>query len=204
MSFQPVVEFEKEIAKFFGAPFAVATDCCTHGVELSLRLDKPTEKLICPTQTYISIPMTFMKLGLDWEWEEKTWDELCYIGNSRIIDAAVCFRENSYVPGSLMCLSFQFFKHLSLGRGGAILCEDQATYNDLKAMTLDGRHPDTYDWAQSWTEQDTTHHGFHYYMTPELAINGLKKLPEAKERVPVQKGSKDYQDLRKMTVFKDK
>ena len=71
-------------------------------------------------------------------------------------------------------------------------------------MTLDGRHPDTYDWAQSWTEQDTTHHGFHYYMTPELAINGLKKLPEAKERVPVQKGSKDYPDLRKMTVFKDK
>jgi hypothetical protein len=41
-------------------------------------------------------------------------------------------------------------------------------------------------------------------MTPELAINGLKKLPEAKERVPVQKGSKDYPDLRKMTVFKDK
>ena len=46
MSFTAVKDFEKEIAKFYGAPLAVATDCCTHGVELCLRLDKPTEKLI--------------------------------------------------------------------------------------------------------------------------------------------------------------
>jgi DegT/DnrJ/EryC1/StrS aminotransferase family len=32
--------FEIEIAKFFGSPYAVATDCCTHAVELCLRLKK--------------------------------------------------------------------------------------------------------------------------------------------------------------------
>ena len=32
--FSVVSEFEKRIAQFFGAPFAVAVDSCTHGIEL--------------------------------------------------------------------------------------------------------------------------------------------------------------------------
>ena len=35
-----VTEFEKKIAEFFGAPYAVATDCCTNALELCLRLEK--------------------------------------------------------------------------------------------------------------------------------------------------------------------
>ena len=38
MSFKVIADFEKEIAKFFGAPYAVAVDCCTHGIELCLRM----------------------------------------------------------------------------------------------------------------------------------------------------------------------
>ena len=30
---------EKNLAAFTGAPYAVATDCCTHALELCLRLD---------------------------------------------------------------------------------------------------------------------------------------------------------------------
>ncbi len=37
MSFNTVKKFEKEIAKFFGATYAVAVDSCTHGIELCLR-----------------------------------------------------------------------------------------------------------------------------------------------------------------------
>ena len=40
MSFKKVQEFENAIAKFFGAPYAVAVDCCTHGLELCLRYTK--------------------------------------------------------------------------------------------------------------------------------------------------------------------
>ena len=40
MSFQVIKEFENEIAEFFGAPHAVAVDCCTHGLELCLRHKK--------------------------------------------------------------------------------------------------------------------------------------------------------------------
>ena len=43
MDFNTITEFEEEVAKFFGAPYAVAVDCCTHGVELSLRLTKATK-----------------------------------------------------------------------------------------------------------------------------------------------------------------
>jgi dTDP-4-amino-4,6-dideoxygalactose transaminase len=32
-----VTEFEQKIAEFFGAKYAVATDCCTHAIELRIR-----------------------------------------------------------------------------------------------------------------------------------------------------------------------
>ena len=44
MSFIIVEEFEKKIANFFGSPYAVAVDCCTHGLEVCLRHTK--EKLL--------------------------------------------------------------------------------------------------------------------------------------------------------------
>ena len=40
MMMPSVKVLEKKIAKFFGAPYAVAVDCCTHGVELCLRYVK--------------------------------------------------------------------------------------------------------------------------------------------------------------------
>jgi dTDP-4-amino-4,6-dideoxygalactose transaminase len=46
MSFEIISEFEKSIAKFFGSPYAVAVDSCTHGVELCLRLMNISKILI--------------------------------------------------------------------------------------------------------------------------------------------------------------
>ena len=37
MNFNVVTEFEKKISEFFGSPYAVAVDSCTHGIELCLR-----------------------------------------------------------------------------------------------------------------------------------------------------------------------
>ena len=34
----PIVELEQKVSDFFGSPYAVAVDCCTHGVELALKL----------------------------------------------------------------------------------------------------------------------------------------------------------------------
>ena len=56
MSFKPIKDFEEAIADFFGAPYAVATDCCTHALELCLRL-KNAKTISVPKHTYISVPM---------------------------------------------------------------------------------------------------------------------------------------------------
>ena len=198
MSFNTVLEFESEIAKFFGAPYAVATDCCTHAVELCLR-SLETDYAECPSQTYISIPMTFMKLGIDWKFKDTYWKDYYYITHN-IIDAAVLWKENSYISGTYMCLSFQFKKHLSLGRGGMILCDNRSMAERLKRMSYDGRDPNV-----AWTEQNIDTMGYHYYMTPETAQDGLNKLYAAKMMTPWKNwSSEDYPNLRKMNIFKGK
>ena len=75
MSFQVIADFEKEIADFFGAPYAVAVDCCTHGLELCLRLHNIT-KITVPKRTYLSVPMLADKLNIDLEWSEDEWQLL--------------------------------------------------------------------------------------------------------------------------------
>ena len=75
-----------------------------------------------------------------------------------------------------MCISFQFRKHLNLGRGGMILCPDKKSYYKLKKMIYDGRDPNV-----PWREQNIDSVGYHYYMTPETASKGIEKLPEVNE-----------------------
>lgn len=196
MSFQVIADFEKEIAKFFGAPYAVAVDCCTHGLELCLRL-KGVEKINVPRHTYLSVPMLSNKLNIEMEWTDEKWTDYYYLTDD-IIDAAVLWKPNSYILGTYMSVSFQFRKHLSLGRGGIILFDKQEDFDILKKMSYDGRNPD-----ESWSVQNIKTMGYHYYMTPETAELGLKKLPEAIERKPKQWLYTDWPDLTTMDLFKE-
>jgi len=196
MSFDTVEKFENRVAKFYDAPYAVATDCCTHAIELCLRHTKAND-IVIPSRTYISVPFTAEKLGLRWSFDDWKWENYYPIGNTHIIDAAVHWQENGYVPGSLMCLSFQFQKHLSLGKGGMILTDSLSDAVALKKMSYDGRLPNI-----PWREQNITTIGYHYYMTPETAASGLEKLEEAKSREPRQWVWEDWPDLREMDVFK--
>jgi len=190
-----VLEFENTIADFYGAPYAVATDSCTHSLELCLRYLK-VKSSSCPKHTYISIPFTFIKLGINWKFNNERWKDFYFLENTDIVDAAVCWKKNSYINGSYMCLSFQYKKHLNLGRGGAILVNDLQSYSDLKKMSYDGRDPST-----AWAEQDIKTIGYHYYMTPETAMLGLEKLPSAINRTAKLWTYKDYPDLSEMSVF---
>ena len=196
MSFQVIKEFENEIAEFFGASHAVAVDCCTHGLELCLR-HKKSKKIKVPKHTYLSVPMLANKLNLELVWTEDKWEDFYYITDN-IIDAAVNWKRDSYIPGTYMCVSFQFRKHLSLGRGGIILFDKKEDFDILKKMSYDGRNPD-----QSWSVQNIKTMGYHYYMTPETAELGLKKLPEAINRKPKKWKYTDWPDLTKMDFFKN-
>ena len=189
-----VRKFEIELADFYSAPFAVATDSCTHAIELCLRMTSPKTQITIPARTYISVPLTLIKLGLDWKFIDNDWQDFYYLGTTKIIDAAVHFKEQGYEKGSLMCLSFQFQKHLSLGRGGAILCDNEEDAIALKKMSYDGRLPEI-----PWREQDIESYGYHYYMTPETASLGSHKLKNA--RPNKRQGSADYPYLPDMKIF---
>lgn len=196
MNFDTVSKFEQAIADYYGAPHAVAVDCCTHAIELCLRYTD-ADYITIPTRTYISIPFLGAKLGLVWKWQEDEWKDYYYLGNTNIIDAAVLWKNGSYIPETYMCLSFQYQKHLSLGRGGMVLTDDKAAAQELKRMSYDGRVPD-----KPWRNQDISSMGYHYYMTPETAALGLKKLPEAIKIKPKQWTVTDWPDLTKMDIFK--
>lgn len=195
--FNIISEFEEKIAIFYNAPFAVATDSCTHAIELALRYTN-VQSAVCPKSTYVSVPMTFTKLGLNWNFVNNKWKQFYYITDD-IIDAAVYWKDSSYIQNSFMCLSFQHKKHLSLGRGGAILCSNYNDYVNLKKMSYDGRCPNL-----PWAEQNITTMGYHYYMTPETAQLGLDKLSSAIENAPRIWSYLDYPDLSKMEIFNDK
>jgi dTDP-4-amino-4,6-dideoxygalactose transaminase len=196
MSFDSIDLFEKNIADFFGSPYAVAVDCCTHAIELCLRLKKVKHYTV-PKRTYISVPFLANKLGITFGWRDEEWQDYYYLGDTNIIDAAVLWEKNSYIPNTYMCVSFQYRKHLSLGRGGIILTDDEKHVIMLKKMSYDGRLPNV-----PWREQDINSFGFHYYMTPETAELGLKKLPEAINTKPKKWTILDWPDLSKMSVFK--
>jgi len=204
-SFDAVTIFEEELAKFFGAKYAVGTDCATHGIELSLRylmktgmLNKETVVEI-PKRTYISIPFLGEKLGLNWVWKDERWQDYYYVGGTNVIDAAVLWKENSYVANTMMAVSFQFQKHLSLGRGGVILLDNLEASVELRKMVYDGRER-----GVGWRSQNITSVGYHYYMTPEIAELGMGKLPAKIVEVPRKWTVADWPDLSEMAVFASK
>ena len=196
MSFEAITKFENKIAEFYGAPYAVAVDCCTHAIELCLRYQN-VKSITVPKRTYISIPFLANKLGIELRWKDEDWQDYYWVDGFQIIDAAVLWKENSYITGTFMCLSFQFQKHLSLGRGGMILTGNHVARDELKKMSYDGRLPDV-----PWREQDIQTMGYHYYMNPEIAQLGLDKLPTAIETKPKDWVITDWPDLTKMGVFK--
>ena len=196
MSFDIVTKFEQQVAEFFGAPYAIAVDSCTHGVELALRYTQ-VDHITVPKHTYLSIPFLANKLWIDLFWKDENWVDYYYL-TDKVIDAAVLWKPNSYIPGTFMGVSFQYQKHLSLGRGGIILTDDKEAAVQLKKMSYDGRVPNV-----PWREQSIDTVGYHYYMTPEVAQNGLDKLSEAINTPPLQWVVSDWPDLTQMSIFKN-
>lgn len=194
MSYSAVFDFERKIADFYNAPYAVAVDSCTHAIELALIY--VNRGAVCPAHTYLSVPMTIVKLGMPLKFKDLTWSNFYFLNDS-VIDAAVYWKKNGYVPGTFMCLSFQFKKHLNVGKGGMILCPDKESYEYLKKLAHDGRIPDV-----NWHDQDIDMIGYHYYMTPETAMLGLERFEAALNKEPRKWTWQDYPDLRTMSVFK--
>jgi dTDP-4-amino-4,6-dideoxygalactose transaminase len=194
MDFSTVQTFEKKIATFFGAPHAVAFDSCTHGIEACLYLTA-ARKITVPKRTYISIPFLAKKMNISLEWKDENWQDYYYL-TENIIDAAILWKPKSFINRTFMSLSFQYQKHLSLGRGGAVLCSNIEEYEALKKLSYDGRLPNV-----PWREQNIQTFGLHYYMTPETAQMGIDRLEDAISSTPKKWIVTDWPDLTLLKVF---
>ena len=199
--FNKIYEFERVLAEFTGAPFAIMTDCCTHAIEMCLRYDKITDCSFTPF-TYISIPMTMHKLGIDYHYfpdhlpHRQQWVGEYKFEGTRIWDSARRLEENMYRPGMMQCLSFGHDKPLHLGRGGAILLDDQKAYESIIRLRYDGRDLNT----KPWTDQKVFKVGYHYKPRPEEAEMGIALLVGIKENKPKPRHV-EYADLRQFTII---
>ena len=197
MTFDDIKRFETALAEFTGAPYAIMTDCCTHAIEMCLRYDRVRGLKMTPF-TYLSIPMTMHKLGIDYVYEdetEQTWVGEYQFRYTRIWDSARRFQKDMYREGQMQCLSFGYDKPLHIGRGGAILLDDKKAYESMIRMRYDGRDLD----IKPWEQQREFKLGFHYKPTPEEAIQGLALLEGLKEFCPEPK-MVSYPDLRQIKI----
>lgn len=193
--FDKILEFERVLARYTGAPFAIMTDCCTHAIELCLRYDQVTECSFTP-YTYLSVPMTMHKLAIRYTYHDHDWQrwigEYQFIG-TRIWDSARRLEKNMYRPGQMQCLSFGHGKPLQVGRGGAILLDDTVAYDVMIRQRSDGR-----DLAISpWQDQQVFRVGYHYRPTIEEAERAMELLPTVDQEPKYH----PYPDLRLIQII---
>jgi len=198
MSFDAILKFETALAKFTGAPRAIMTDCCTHAIELCLRYDQIQNCTFTP-YTYLSIPMTMHKLGIDYEYypdslpHRQHWTGEYKFELTRIWDSARRLETNMYRVGQMQCVSFGHDKPLAIGRGGAILLDDESAYQALLRMRYDGRDLT----ISPWVEQREFRVGYHYRPTIEEAERGMELLSQYQSQPPREVV---YPDCRQISI----
>ena len=194
MAFEEIAQFEKLLAKKTGAPYAIMTDCCTHAIELCLRYRK-VKRVQFTAYTYLSIPMTMQKLGIEYELVPEKWTGEYRFYGTDIWDSARRLEEGMYRPGMMQCLSFGHNKPLQIGHGGAIILDNKEAYGVLLRQRYDGRDLSIAPWAV----QRTFMVGYHYRPAIEDAAIGLEKLPAVNELPKYH----SYPDLRNITIIGD-
>lgn len=177
-----VRQFEKTIAKHCGAKYAIAVESCSAALFLCCLYLKVKEVTI-PSKTYFSVPFGIKHAGGFVHYEDKKWRGAYQLKPYPIIDSAMRFKKDMYRRGFFQCLSFQYSKHLPIGRGGMILTDDRKARDWFRVMRNDGRReiPKELDRVKLC--------GWNFYMTPEQAARGLSLFYW---RI---KGKKDLPDL---------
>lgn len=187
-----ITMFENKVAEFAGSKYAVAVDCCTHAIELSLRWKLYNghltlgQTVYIPEHTYVSIYLMLKQLGFSIRFYdgqaatfldvEKEWSGVYPIYPTAVHDGAVRWSKDMFRE-DFHCLSFQIKKRIPIGRGGMVLTDNKNAANWIRLASYDGR--------DLKTPYDSPGHvkfpGYHYYMIPEDAARGLLLMDAIKE-----------------------
>jgi len=187
--------FERKVAEFAGSKYAVTTDCCSHGMFLSLKYLQATGTITIPDRTYVSCAFQIMHAGCDVAFEDVEWSGIYQLKPLNVWDGATRWRRGMYAGGLHVC-SFQIKKRVPIGRGGMILTDDAEAYRWLKKACYDGR-----DLAMPQWEDDYEMAGWHYYMTPEDAARGILLMDQVGDYTEDCGGHENYSPLSTRTIF---
>lgn len=196
-------EFEKMVAEYTGAPFCVALDNCSNALFLALKYVGVEGKEIgIPKHTYPAVPCEVIHAGgkvkfLD---SDKFLTGSYPLEGTDVWDAALEFTSNMYLPGTHMCLSFTGpYKHLKLGKGGAIITDNEDAYKWFKRSRFSGRNECSYH------EDNLDMLGWNFYMMPEIAAKGLLLINQFYNLDGTKKKNPDlslpYPDLSQFPIY---
>jgi dTDP-4-amino-4,6-dideoxygalactose transaminase len=206
-AFDIVSDFEYALMDYCDAPYCVAVNSCTNALFLALQYHADAgfkgSKVIIPKRTYISVPMQIMHAGFVPKFGNRKWSGMYKLKPFKIYDAARRFTSDMFTDywrrgrsNHYMCLSFHWSKILGVQQGGAILTNDPTFDKWARKARFDGRteglHPQN---------DPLTTLGWHMYMSPEVAAEGLVRMMHIKP-YNADLPNDDYPDLSKLELFK--
>lgn len=207
---QPTIDFEKHISDYTGAPYVICLDNGTSALFLSLMYDNIKDKMITiPPHTYMSVPCSIINAGGivrfgEWYRGDNILTGAYQLEGSNVVDSALRFTADMYVPGTYMCCSFTgAFKHLNLGKGGCILTDNKDADGWFRKARFSGREACSYHDQKSFDML-----GWNMYMSPvEASLGNLNfakfyNIDGTKKQMPDI--SLPYPDLSKFSIYTKK
>ena len=198
-------DFERELAKYTGAPYAVALDNASNALFLSLMYEGVAGATITiPARTYPSVPCEIIHAGGKVKFEAIEGETLTgayQLRPTRTWDSALRFTSDMYLRNTFMCLSFTGpYKHLKLSKAGAILTDDENAYEWFKRARFSGRR------EKSYHDDEFDMLGWNFYLLPEIAARGVLMMKQFYNLDGSKKQNLDitlpYPDLSTSDVYK--
>jgi dTDP-4-amino-4,6-dideoxygalactose transaminase len=199
--FKVVKDFEDAVAEYTGAEYVVAVNSCTSALFLSLRWFKQRcgfQIVEVPKRTYVSVPMQVIHAGHGIKFVNKEWVGDYKLDPLPIWDSARCFERgmcDGQSSGYFICTSHHWNKPLGIQQGGCILHDNAEADEWFRRARFDGRAE-----GVAPKKDKGLILGWHLYMSPEIAAEGLVRLSHLGEGSTLP--NDDYPDLSKFECFK--
>lgn len=196
IAYDVVRTFEEEIAKYAGAPYAVAVESCCAALFLCCKYIDVQDVFI-PKRTYPGVGMAILNAGGRVHFRPWKWQGTYRLKPYNIVDGALRFRRGMY-EGGFHCLSFHAKKQLPIGRGGMILTKYADAAEWFRQMRFDGRK------EMPLKKDNAKLVGYNMYLTPEQASRGLQLFDAIKDKNLPDLKTEDqgYPDLSKWDCFR--
>ena len=216
-----VRDFEIMVAEYTGAPYCVAVNSCSAALMLAVAWHLRQQEVVddgstgwlkrrmapieIPKHTYLSVPMSIIHAGGRPTFRDEEWLGAYQLKPLPVWDSARWFTSNLWPiigtkggrhTGTMVCTSHHWSKTLGIQQGGCILHDDPEADAWLRRARFDGRTE-----GVAPKDDNITQIGFHCYMSPEVAAEGLVRLhflPKHNAPLP----NDEYPELDKMEIFK--